>query len=446
MAQGFCTRCGLTLEKADSFCPRCGTARYRGASDASAGADSAPENPSAPRNFGIAPTGSKPAAPLVALGILAAIVVLAAARFFAAGSFRYNIGDVLGTGGSDGAAKAQIQTGFQFAPLEVSQANCPQGAVVSSSLITVHCQQNDSSVNQFQFGNLLHIVSGTGVFSEISPATKSILAAPNSPLFGTVALQAHNGFPPDAVAPLIWTPSWGPHQTSWRLVQGWIPVGNSSYVASINTNAPQTSGVYFIAFAFDGELSGDQVAAATNWPRREDTWDDCNDVAQLTPFQIVQAQKCGFTVNQRLFVDGYKPSYLPADAIIVHVEGVESRVPLPLAPAPNGIPEQAAQPGLYGSTNSANQDRNAELQANCGPFTRVYAAGGTFAQLCDQLHMKCAYVCDWEGRMQPCGSNAHDGSRVVSCQPMGANNGIGMPPALIPRWSAVQPIQDDSDY
>ncbi len=104
-----------------------------------------------------------------------------------------------------------------------------------------------------------------------------------------------------------------------------------------------------------------------------------------------------------------------------------------------------AAAGLYGSTNSPNQDRNAELQANCGPFTRVYAAGATFAQLCDQLHMKCAYVCDWEGHMKPCDSSAHDGSRVASCQPTGANNGIGMPPARLISWPAPQPIQDDSD-
>ena len=97
--------------------------------------------------------------------------------------------------------------------------------------------------------------------------------------------------------------------------------------------------------------------------------------------------------------------------------------------------------------SSANlMDRNAELQANCGPFTRVYAAGATFAQLCDQLHMKCGYVCDWEGHMKPCGSSAHDGSRVVSSQPVGANNGIGMPPARLISWPAPQPIQDNSEY
>ena len=226
-----------------------------------------------------------------------------------------------GNATSEEAMIARGQGSDQFTRLGVAAANCPQSAIINPRLVTMDCRQNDSAVDQFQFGNVLHIGSGTGTFSEISATSKFIRVAPNEPLAGTVTLRAHNGFPPDAVAPLIWTPSWGPHKTSWRLIHGWIPVGDSSDTASINVNAPQQAGPYFIAFAFDGELSGDQVASATNWARRKDTWNDCNDDAELTPIQVAEAQRCGFTVNQRLYSAGYRPSYLAADVIIVHVEG-----------------------------------------------------------------------------------------------------------------------------
>lgn len=88
-------------------------------------------------------------------------------------------------------------------------------------------------------------------------------------------------------------------------------------------------------------------------------------------------------------------------------------------------PAGFAAPGLYGSANSPNQDRNMELQTRCGPFARVFATGDTFDQLCEQLGLKCAYVCDWEGHMQPCGSDVHDGSRVVSC--LAASAGFNIP-------------------
>ena len=77
---------------------------------------------------------------------------------------------------------------------------------------------------------------------------------------------------------------------------------------------------------------------------------------------------------------------------------------------------ESARSGFYGSTNSPNQDRNTELQNNCGSFTRITVSGNTFAELCEQLHLKCTKVCDWEGHTQPCESNAHDGSRVAFCE------------------------------
>lgn len=195
--------------------------------------------------------------------------------------------------------------------------DCPESAAIEKKLVALGCQQSDALVVQSKFANTLRIISGTGAFSELSPAEKSLRVTPGQVLVGTVTPAAHNGFPSDAVTPLIWTPSWGSHRTSWRLINRWIPVGDSLYVASLNLSAPEASGTYFIAFAFNGELTGAQVASATNWATRRVVWDDCNDIAQLGAAQIAEAQKCGFTIDNRLLTDGYKLSYLPMDAVYI---------------------------------------------------------------------------------------------------------------------------------
>ena len=366
MAQGFCTRCGLTLEKADSFCPRCGTARYRGASDASVGGDSAPQNPSAPRNFGTPATASKPAAPPSALAVLVAIVVVAVTVWIGAGylsSARYSSANLM-AGGTDRGDTAQNQGGFQL----------PLG-------------RNDAG-----------------------PFTTTLSIPANQPWTDT-SISVTAGQPVSISA------------------SGSIYVGALSN-PSLDYESPQGSGVVF------ANGYGCSVNPGTRFPHIAPglaCWSLIGKVgADGVPFQVGASVQLSAPASGELYLgvnDNVFGDNSGSWTATITTTGMR--------PAPS-----LAGAGLYGSTNSANQDRNAELQANCGPFSRVYAAGDTFGQLCDQLHLNCAYVCDWEGRMQPCGSNVHDGSRVVSCQPMGTNNGIGMPPAPVPT---VQPIQDHSD-
>ncbi|WP_423955593.1 hypothetical protein [Candidatus Binatus sp.] len=119
---GFCTRCGSALAATDAFCRRCGTVRYP-RSNASAGGDSAPHNPSATRNFRTAPTASKPAASLVALAVLVASVLLAVTVWIGAGYFsslRYSSPNFM-AGGSDNFGATQNQGGSQL-PLERNSA------------------------------------------------------------------------------------------------------------------------------------------------------------------------------------------------------------------------------------------------------------------------------------------------------------------------------------
>ncbi|MCL5045088.1 MAG: hypothetical protein M1336_07365 [Deltaproteobacteria bacterium] len=49
------------------------------------------------------------------------------------------------------------------------------------------------------------------------------------------------------------------------------------------------------------------------------TWDDCNDLAEMTPDQIAEAQKCGFTANQWRWESRYGTTYVPADALTIEL-------------------------------------------------------------------------------------------------------------------------------
>ncbi|MFI5352516.1 MAG: hypothetical protein ACHQZS_06075 [Candidatus Binatales bacterium] len=296
------------------------------------------------------------------------------------------------------------------------------------------CQQSDASVVQSRFGNTLRIISGTGAFSELSPAEKSLRVAPGQVLVGTVTLAAHNGFPSDAVAPLIWTPSWGTHRTSWRLINRWIPVGDSLYVANLNLSAPEGNGTYFIAFAFDGELTGAQVASATNWATRRVVWDDCNDIAQLGAAQIAEAQKCGFTIDNRLFTDGYKLSYLPMDAVYISAltSGAETL-------AQRGATRLQAQPRRYRvEVPSARPWTDTGVDVSAGQKLSITASGEIYVGALSDPSLD---------RESPRGTGTvfADGYGCEVSQ--GANQRMGIP-SIAPRllcWSLIGRIGRDGD-
>jgi hypothetical protein len=67
------------------------------------------------------------------------------------------------------------------------------------------------------------------------------------------------------------------------------------------------------------EMNGGDVASATNWALGQDVWNDGNDIAQFDSAQLYDAQQFGCAVDFSLVVEGYKPMYVPADAITVEV-------------------------------------------------------------------------------------------------------------------------------
>lgn len=177
-------------------------------------------------------------------------------------------------------------------------------------------------------GNAIHIQTGTGTFAGLSPENKSVSVAAGQPLSGTINIAVHNGFPASAIAPLIGTASWGEPQSSWWLINPWLPIGDNTVKTDIHLLAPLLAGDYWIIFAFQGEMRGDQVASGTNWGIGYDIWEPGRGVATLTETQITEAQHCGFTKELRLYGIGPQETYLPADALTIHVGAPISSPPV----------------------------------------------------------------------------------------------------------------------
>ena len=196
----------------------------------------------------------------------------------------------------------------------------------NSQTWTAHVTANSSSqvalatdcVNAGNAHGLIQIVSGIGTFAAMDDAHKSLTVAPGSLLQGAVTLRVINGGPGFAVAPLIQTPSWGDHETSWSSI-GYVRPGESQFTAQVNLTAPVQPGVYHILFAFQLETDGESVASATNWARYNNIWNDGNDIADFNSSQIQQAQQTGCAINPWLMETGIQPAYVPADAITVDV-------------------------------------------------------------------------------------------------------------------------------
>ena len=177
-------------------------------------------------------------------------------------------------------------------------------------------------------GGQIRISRGTDSFVDVSDSNKVVNVSPNTKLDGKVTLKVLNLGPGGAVAPLIYTPSWGDHSTNWRLINRWVPTGQSEQMAQLSIVAPATPGVYHIIFAVGWEIGGDHVASGTNWALRRNIWNDGNDLAEFNATQLASAQLNGWTTNGEMYgpdsshsTTWYQPRYYPADAITLIVTG-----------------------------------------------------------------------------------------------------------------------------
>jgi len=201
-----------------------------------------------------------------------------------------------------------------FKPPALPASNPPPAAV------KLECTgPGDAAITNNTHGTI-RVLSGTGAFSTVSSSNKRIAVAPGDAITGTLNLQVLNNGPGFAVAPLIWTSSWGADSTSWRLISQSVQPGQQDFTVQIAETVPQNPGEYHIIFALQLETNGASVASGTNWARSQPVWEDGNDIAEFNPKQIGDAQNYGCAIDNWLLQGGPHPFYVPADAITVTVQ------------------------------------------------------------------------------------------------------------------------------
>jgi serine/threonine protein kinase len=175
-------------------------------------------------------------------------------------------------------------------------------------------------------GAELHIVSGVGGFSAVSASNKTLMVSPGAKLSGKIKLEARNLGPANAIAPLVFTPSWGEPSRSWHTIQNSIPAGETEPQATIALTAPASPGVYHLIFAFQWQIDGDYVASATNWTAGASRWNDGRTLASVSAQQIANAQANGSAMVNWL-MQNKPPTYAqqrtPMDALTIVVAGAD---------------------------------------------------------------------------------------------------------------------------
>ncbi|MGO8866050.1 MAG: hypothetical protein ACLQME_06060 [Alphaproteobacteria bacterium] len=219
---------------------------------------------------------------------------------------------------------ASVPSAPPYRPLPFTQVplRSGQAGAVPNPPAAPKCELSGIPMNGCQpgaTGGQLQVIAGRGDFAVISTTNKTLNVPPGAALNGTIKLAALNLGPPTAVAPLIYTPSWGDHSSSWRLVQNWLPSGKSDQAAQVSLQAPEAPGVYHIIFAFAWEIGGDHVASATNWGTRTDRWNEGHDIAELNASQLAEAQLKGYILINWYFGPGNTRQYVPVDAVTLVV-------------------------------------------------------------------------------------------------------------------------------
>jgi hypothetical protein len=167
----------------------------------------------------------------------------------------------------------------------------------------------------------VRITSGTGTFSSVSSSNKQISVVEGSSISGSLTMTCTNQWAGSAIVPLIWTPSWGSHSSSYVTAVVDIAAGSSTQTVSLTITA-SSPGTYYIIFAFRAETTGAYVASATNWPVGSPVWDDGNDIAGYSSAQISDAQNLGRTLDDWLFDLGKETVWVPSDAITINIVAI----------------------------------------------------------------------------------------------------------------------------
>jgi plastocyanin len=164
----------------------------------------------------------------------------------------------------------------------------------------------------------LKLHSGRVFNQDIYPWGTILDVTPGQRINGTVTVQWDSDWPSSISAPLIMTPSWGNHQSSFSTHGN--AQGSGTRAINVDFTAPSAPGTYYIIFAYRAEIDGGDVASMTNWARSGgEIWNDGNDVASWNSAMLEGVWSRGRVLGKVLADDGLRDAYVPATMIEVRV-------------------------------------------------------------------------------------------------------------------------------
>jgi hypothetical protein len=140
----------------------------------------------------------------------------------------------------------------------------------------------------------------------INPSNPVITVSEKENITGTLKVQVTYNGPSNNVVPFGYTPTWGSHSSRYVIVNSDLPVGTSSRNISINLRAPASAGSYYLIFASRPEMKLGWVMSQTNWTTGSMSWNDGEDIADLTGFQLKKSLSRGYLYLDMLEKGTYK--------------------------------------------------------------------------------------------------------------------------------------------
>ena len=170
-------------------------------------------------------------------------------------------------------------------------------------------------------GNKLFLESGgTLNGTSINPSNPTLTVNSGGSITGTLKVQAIYSGPSSNVVPFGYTPSWGSHSSSYVTVISDLPVGTFTYDVSINLNSPTTPRTYYLVFASNCEMNLGWTMSQTNWTTGTMSWDDGNDIADLTESKLQDSLSTGYLYLDMLVGSTYSKSNYGIAYVKINVE------------------------------------------------------------------------------------------------------------------------------
>ena len=166
---------------------------------------------------------------------------------------------------------------------------------------------------------IITLNSGTINGQSINPSSPHITVATGSSITGTVNITLCNSNDSQTAVPVCATPNWGDRTAIYWTIDGWAPVGGTSYYVDVDLTAPNTEGAYYILFGSSGEFDCGDVVSNTNWAYGDPVWNDGNDYADFDEAMIQTAIQNGWVEASKLASSGFTSSRVGANAVKITV-------------------------------------------------------------------------------------------------------------------------------